>query len=1133
LNSPETREFLRPNSAGIHWRAPFGEVVLVIIGALAIRILAVSIYWQPGIISGEGAEYARIAENLRSGLRYSGIATPGLELMFPPLFPLLIALASLVTHDYEWAGRFVTIVLGAALPLPIYGVASYLFGRSAGLTAALIAALHPLFINLSIAVLTEGPYATLLFSGVYAALRAMERSTTRHWCLVGGTFGLAYLVRQEAIGPLLVAAIFALVATPGTRALKCKHAAAALGMFLVLALPEIAFIFKTTGLLRLEAKTPINYAIGSRMLGGQDQRLAEFAINDNLEGTGVWMVSNLSIVRDTRPDLKSLLRFFKRATLKNTPSLLSYVSSPWFGSPLLPALALLGAFHRPWRREIVLRHLFIVLTGSTAIIATFTVFHAIQARNYFVLVLFAALYAANGLMILARWTRETVDELALGGLRSGVMVGLVLISTLAGAAFYGYTTYHVRRDTGLNEESADNIDIKDTAVWIRRQQSRRVKIMDLGTSLAFHADADYVHYPYSSAGDALRFIAAAHVDYLILRRNTAFTDYYADWVAHGVPDPRAMFVYASTGADPGSFVVFQWTNTKTQEASKQRDPIEKEVGDKSRTTQFLHVSAATGKVTSIDAEGHQWWQHAVFYEIYPRSFADHNNDGIGDLNGISSRLDYLRWLGVDAIWLTPMFPSPQVDFGYDISDFENIDPTYGSLRDLDRLISEARRRNIRIILDFVMNHTSDRHPWFIESASSRTNPKREWYVWRDSVLGNRPPNNWLSEFGGPAWKFDSRTKQWYYHSFYPEQPDLNWRNPAVQAAMFDVTHWWYQRGIAGFRLDAVDALLEDSELRDNPIMDKRKNAFGDPIEREVYNTKLPAVHEILQRLRRVADESNAVLIGETWILSVNELKAYYGENGNELQMPMDLLFTTVDKLSASKFRHQIADVEAAGIWPVFVLSSHDIPRAYNRYGDGRHNDQIAKLMAAMYLTLRGTPIMYYGEEIGMENNDPTRREDVKDPLGKLGWPKEKGRDGERTPMQWDTTANAGFSKVAPWNAVGPRFPFYNVAVEQKDADSILNFYRRLLTLRRTNLALREGTYTPLDEDDLNVLGYVRSYKGLNVLVLLNMSSTTQTVHPSVSLKSATTLLTSSDRSRQNRPGEFDLEPFSVYIAELH
>jgi alpha-glucosidase len=539
----------------------------------------------------------------------------------------------------------------------------------------------------------------------------------------------------------------------------------------------------------------------------------------------------------------------------------------------------------------------------------------------------------------------------------------------------------------------------------------------------------------------------------------------------------------------------------------------------------------------VDSEGHQWWQHAVFYEIYPRSFADSNNDGVGDLNGIASKLDYLKSLGVDAIWITPCYPSPQVDFGYDVSDYENIDPMYGTLADFDRLQQEAKTRGIRIIMDFVMNHSSDQHQWFIDSRSSRTSAKRDWYMWHDGKAPGVPPNNWISTFGGSAWTLDAKTGQYYYHYFYPQQPDLNWLNPAVHDAMFDVTRWWYKRGVAGFRLDAVDTLFEDPALRDNPVLPGLNN-FGDPKEEDLYNTKLPGVHDVLRDLRKVADEHNAVLIGETWTKDVNELKQYYGDHSNELQMPMDFMFTKVDKLSPAEFRRQIAAVDSAGGWPVFVLSNHDIVRSYVRYGDGQHNQAIAKLMASLYLTLRGTPIMYYGEEIGMENNDPVRKEDVKDPIGRVGWPQEKGRDGERTPMQWEDSANAGFTRATPWLPVPPSYKTVNVASELKDPSSILQVYRRLLALRHQNRALLDGDYAPLNENDANVLSYLRRYKNEAVLVVLNMSSQPQEVSfdlapQGFNVKSARTLLTTmAPGSKAGSLSHLSLEPFSVYIAAV-
>jgi alpha-glucosidase len=536
---------------------------------------------------------------------------------------------------------------------------------------------------------------------------------------------------------------------------------------------------------------------------------------------------------------------------------------------------------------------------------------------------------------------------------------------------------------------------------------------------------------------------------------------------------------------------------------------------------------------AVDAEGHQWWQHAVFYEIYPRSFADSNNDGVGDLKGIASKLDYLKDLGVDAIWISPCFPSPQVDFGYDVSDYENIDPMYGTLADFDLLAAGAKKRNIHIILDFVVNHSSDQHKWFVDSKSSKTSAHRDWYVWRDGKGPGVPPNNWVSTFGGSAWKFDPATNQYYYHFFYAEQPDLNWRNPAVKDAMFDVTRWWYNRGVAGFRLDAVDTLFEDPKLQDNPIARPGTNAFGDPFEDNKNNTKLPEVHEVLRGLRKVADEHDAVLIGETWTADIAELNRYYGKGNNELQLPMDFLFTTVNKLSPAEFRKQIAAVDKASGWPTFVISNHDIVRSYDRYGDGEHNDQIAKLMGALYLTLRGTPIMYYGEEIGMKTTPPTSKEEVKDPIGRTGWPKEKGRDGERTPMQWDSSENAGFSKAMPWLPVPPTYKTHNVADEAKDPNSVLEFYKKVLALRHKDHALVDGSYTAINEDDPNVLSYLRVYKSDGVVVALNMTNTPQRVKLELKrggFASAKSLAATGNSATTG--SEVLLEPYGVFIGEL-
>jgi alpha-glucosidase len=543
---------------------------------------------------------------------------------------------------------------------------------------------------------------------------------------------------------------------------------------------------------------------------------------------------------------------------------------------------------------------------------------------------------------------------------------------------------------------------------------------------------------------------------------------------------------------------------------------------------------AQGPVTN--AEGHQWWQDAVFYEIYPRSFADSNNDGIGDLKGISSKLDYLKGLGVDAIWISPCYPSPQADFGYDVSDYENIDPMYGTLGDFRHLASNAKKHDIRIIMDFVLNHSSNQHKWFLDSASSRTSAHRDWYIWRDGKAPGVPPNNWISDFGGSTWQFDPKTGQYYYHFFEVGQPDLNWRNPKVEKAMFDVTRFWYKHGVSGFRLDAVDLLFEDPNLQDNPVLEG-KTGLGDVKMENKYNDKLPEVHTELKKLRSVADQSNAVLIGETYTSNRDELKEYYGDHNDEIQMPMDFMFCEVNKLSPAEFRTQIANAESTGGWPVYVIGNHDMPRSYVRYGDGQHNDQIAKLMAGLYLTLRGTPIMYYGEELGMENNDPVRKEDVKDPLGVTGWPNEKGRDGERTPMQWNDSPNAGFSRATPWLPVPASYKTHNVAGELQDPNSILQFYRHLLALRHQEHALLDGDYIALNQDNPDVLSYLRRYKNEAVLVVLNMSAMAQQISFNLAdngfpSAKATTLLTTSTVPASGQLDQVALEPFQVYIARV-
>ena len=558
---------------------------------------------------------------------------------------------------------------------------------------------------------------------------------------------------------------------------------------------------------------------------------------------------------------------------------------------------------------------------------------------------------------------------------------------------------------------------------------------------------------------------------------------------------------------------------------------------------FVLLAAATLGIWRLCAQEAPtpWWRHAVIYEIYPRSFQDTNGDGVGDLNGITARLDYLRDLGIDAIWITPVYPSPQVDFGYDISDYKTIDPQYGTMEDFDRLVREARKRSIRVIMDFVANHTSDQNPWFISSRSSRDNLKRDWYIWRDGKAPGQPPNNWLSWFGHSAWTLDPTTNQYYYHYFYVQQPDLNWRNPAVREAMYDVLRFWLDRGVAGFRIDAVSRLFEDPALHDDPIL-PGTNAYGDPNIEHKYTDNLPEVHDVLREMRQVVDKypGNPVLISEAFEPNVAELTRMYGQHGDEVQLPMDFQVADVDKLSAPEFRKLLDEIESnpAGGQPYFFFSNHDQVRQWDRYGDGVHNDQIAKLMATLLLTARGTPQMYYGEEIGMQTTPPKRKEDVKDPIGKTGWPQEKGRDGERTPMQWDGSANAGFTKGTPWLPVPPSAATINVEAAKADPKSLLAWYKSLIRLKKTNPAFANGANLMLDTENTKVLSWMRQAPGAaEAVVAVNFTAEPQTVNLAASgagLQAAhlKTLLKTPGGPVPRSLAAIKLGAYGVYIGEV-
>jgi alpha-glucosidase len=479
-----------------------------------------------------------------------------------------------------------------------------------------------------------------------------------------------------------------------------------------------------------------------------------------------------------------------------------------------------------------------------------------------------------------------------------------------------------------------------------------------------------------------------------------------------------------------------------------------------------------------------WWQRAVVYQIYPRSFQDTNHDGVGDLPGIVERLAYLSDLGVDAIWLSPIFRSPMLDFGYDISDYCDVDPLFGTRDDLDRLIQAAHERGLKLLLDLVPNHTSHQHPWFGESRSSRNNPKRDWYIWRDPAVDGGPPNNWLSEFGGSAWELDRTTGQYYYHAFLSAQPDLNWRNPQVAAAMHDVMRFWLRRGVDGFRVDVMWHLMKDGEFRDNPE-NPHWRAGMPPYHRVVplYSADFAGVHDVVAGLRRVIDEfDERLLIGEIY-LPIERLVTYYGEGLRGAHLPFNfaLLQTRWNARDIAQLVRAYEDALPPGGWPNWVLGNHDRPRIATRVGRAQ-----ARVAAMLLLTLRGTPTLYYGDEIGMEQvSIPTER--MRDPWERNVPGLGLGRDGVRTPMQWDASRYAGFSEVEPWLPLAADAVTTNVAIEDTDPGSFLRLYRHLIRIRREHAALQIGGFHSIAARG-DVLLFARVLDDERILVALNLSN---------------------------------------------
>ncbi|MGK3982650.1 alpha-amylase family glycosyl hydrolase [Sorangium sp. So ce136] len=523
-----------------------------------------------------------------------------------------------------------------------------------------------------------------------------------------------------------------------------------------------------------------------------------------------------------------------------------------------------------------------------------------------------------------------------------------------------------------------------------------------------------------------------------------------------------------------------------------------------------------------------WWRHDVVYQIYPRSFRDSSGDGVGDLPGILEKLDYLaEVLGVGAVWISPFFRSPMADFGYDVSDYCDVDPLFGTLADFDRLVQEAHARGLKVIVDYVPNHTSDQHPWFVESRASREALRRDFYVWRDPKPDGSPPNNWLSIFGGPAWELDDATGQYYLHTFLKQQPDLNWRSPAARAAMLDVLRFWLARGVDGFRIDAFHFVMKDPELRDNPPNVATHAAFhrglgAYDLQLHVHDVAHPDLHDVLRDVRRVLDDAGAegserVAIGEAHIYDPQRLCAYYGAALDELHLPFN--FGLLNAAWQARAVRAVVDAyEAAlppGSWPNYVLGNHDEPRIASRVGE----DQ-ARIAMMLLLTLRGTPTLYYGDELGMQDV-PVPPDQAQDPWGKNVEGLGLGRDPERTPMRWDAGPSAGFCPPAavPWLPVGGDVDRINVAAQRDDPRSMLTLTRRLLALRRAREALFAGAYASVDHEGIPETCYVftREAGGDRVLVALNFSNDACEVRlPGVRLGE---LLVSTHLDREGELGE--------------
>ncbi len=525
-----------------------------------------------------------------------------------------------------------------------------------------------------------------------------------------------------------------------------------------------------------------------------------------------------------------------------------------------------------------------------------------------------------------------------------------------------------------------------------------------------------------------------------------------------------------------------------------------------------------------------WWKHGVIYQIYPRSFYDSNGDGVGDIPGIIEKLDYITALGVDAIWLSPVNASPMRDCGYDISDYYRIDPVFGTEADFRRLINKAHARGLRIVMDMVMNHTSHLHPWFLSSRTTRKSPKRDWYIWHDGHR-NRPPNNWQSIFGGSAWMWDEHTLQYFLHSFLEEQPDLNWRNKELRAAMYGMLRYWLDLGVDGFRLDVVNWFIKDGRFRNNPAIP------GVPmLQKHIHDRNRPEMHDIMKEIRQVLDQyDERMAVGEVFTMPPGNPSlsaSCLGDGADELHMAFDfsLMYRPWNARSYYRcLRRWDRSIPKEG-WPCHVLSNHDQPRGMSRYGGGRDGVKRAKVAAALLLTLKGTPFLYYGEEIGMKNRHVPRG-DMRDPLGKRYWPFFPGRDPSRTPMQWTGGENAGFTSGRSWLPVGVDYRDINVQSQENDRYSVYRFYKSLLALRREKTALHRGKWKPALKGRRGVLGYYREHEKNVIFIALNFIGKNRKVHIRDRGQWKVLLSTHKFRNTYFNSLEFNLSPYEATVLE--